>query len=184
MLDLLVHLVTISHRLELWRIDPLLHGELTLKLCCLYEAKAESVDLPCASEPLPEATFLRYNRSHLLECKEECARALDFIKKARQNAPLGDGPKRMLRTMDHTAERKGKPEEVMAGDKGEEKGLGGRVRQSGLVLEDLHAELVYVLTRICVKLATTIPPPLSNYCNYYSYCTLQREEITIRVCCS
>ena len=44
------------HALELWRIDPLLHGEVCLKLGCLYEAKAE---LRQAVKPLgPTGVYL------------------------------------------------------------------------------------------------------------------------------
>ena len=39
--SLLHQLVTIFHMLGVWQVDPLLHGEVSLKLECLREASAD-----------------------------------------------------------------------------------------------------------------------------------------------
>lgn len=129
-----------------------------LKLCCLYEAKADRKNTAsCATVPLPEAAmFLRYSRSHLLHCKEECERALDCIKMSRDSASLGGGADELQAMF----KKKGGVGGIQ-GDVGPVKDGGDKDTMLGgrLVLEDLHAEFVYVLTRVDVKLASTIPPP-------------------------
>ena len=162
-MELLAQLVSICHKLELWRVDPLLHGDLMLKLCCLYEARAERKDQIRPIAPLPEvAMFLFYTRSHLLQCKEECERALDCIKKSRKSAALSgafDGLSGVFNKKDGVTGKKGGGGEMEKEKEVVKDGGSG----SKMVLEDLHAEFVYVLMRVQVKLATTIPHPPGNY---------------------
>ena len=122
-MELLKELVHISHSIELWRTDALLHGGLCLKLCCLHEAKAERRDTAAV-----EANFLFHDRSQLLHCQEELERGLRCIKLARERCDT-------------------------AGSDGDD--VGGPVTDLCL----LHADFIYALTRVQVKLAGTIPPP-------------------------
>lgn len=125
-MQLLTELVAVSHMLELWRVDPLLHGEICLKLCCLLECQAENrgVAPPILDGRL--VTFLGYHRSRLLGCRQELEEVLAFVQLARQKERRGEGESDL--------------EDC----------------SSSLAL--LHAECLYALTRIQVKLASTNPP--------------------------
>lgn len=112
----LAQLVEVLATLELWRIDPLLHGELCLKLACLYEARAQLR----ATTHLMEGFPLLYDRSLLLECLSQLERDVVCVEQARTEQSLDD------LTTD---------------------------------LESLHVHFLVALTRVRVKLSTTIPPP-------------------------
>ena len=47
---ILEQLLEVFHVLELWRVDPLLHGELGYKLACLQEARADLKHATAASQ--------------------------------------------------------------------------------------------------------------------------------------
>lgn len=108
----LAQLVDVFHALELWRVDPILQGELCLKLASLYEAKAT---LKTTSRQL-EGFVLLYDRKLLLECLAQLERDVRCVEVARE-------------CMD------------------------------GRNLETLHAQFLMAMTRVKVKLASTIPPP-------------------------
>ena len=114
-------------------MDPLLHGELCLKLASLYEARAQLR----ASSHLMQGFTLLYDRSLLLECLSELERDVRCVEEARSQQSL---------------------DEKITTD-----------------LESLHAQFLVALTRLRVKLATTIPPP-SKYppflCIEWQYTTL------------
>ena len=124
-MEVLIELIFIFETLELWRLDPLLHGEMCLKLCCLQEAKADR-----SSPPDPLALFLSYDRCQLLACQAELEKSLHCLEIARQSISIG-------------------------GDTLQSESTGGKT--SDLMV--LHAEFVYSLIRVQVKLASTIPPP-------------------------
>ena len=125
-----------SQSLQLWQTDPLLHGELHLKLGCLYEAKAEvkgqnrqggggsktmsNVTL------VGEGNFQLYDRKQLLECLSELEVGLQCVQMARA--------------------------EMMEESK---KGVG----KEGAEIAVLHSEYMFSITRVKIKLASTIPPP-------------------------
>lgn len=143
---LLSELVAVSHWLELWRVDTLLHGELCLKHCCILEAKAESRDPPGTVDGVP-VTFMRYDRSQLLLCCQELERVDSFIKLAREREMRGG-----------------------VGGKEEVDGAGameGEELSTDLAI--LHAECVYALIRVQVKLASTNPPPGETGGPYTAY---------------
>lgn len=139
-------MVAVSHWLELWQVDTLLHAELVLKHCCILEAAAESRHPPSKVDGVP-VTFLKYDRSRLHHCLRELEKAEDFVKRAREREARGG---------------------VSSGGGGGG-GLGGKEEGVVGVPEDgeelkthlaiLHAECVYALTRVKVKLASTNPPP-------------------------
>ena len=140
-LQLLVRLVEVSQSLQLWQIDPLLHGELHLKLACLYEAKAEVKGhdkLGGGSKPISNVTlvdeggfFQLYDRQRLLECLSELEQGLKCVQMARAEM-MEEG----------------------AGGKGR-KGVGQE--EEGITV--LHSEYMFSIARVKVKLASTIPPP-------------------------
>lgn len=143
-------LVEVFHSLEFWRVDPLLLGELCIKLGCLHEAKAQLKhpnSLSCTLVKLAtddESFVLEFDRSQLLVCLAELERGLKCIELAKEDSALDVRP------------REEKRREVVT------------------ELNVLHAELVYAVTRVRLKLASTIPPPceyipviiVSNY--YYN----------------
>ena len=140
-MELLVQLVWISSMLSLWQMDPLLHGQYMLKLCCLYEARAEPHDYSTSANP--DSRFLLYNRTLLLKCRDECEKALEYVRKSRQgHSFMGDY-------------RCSSPR-LWAGVGGPG-GSGGEKLYAGQ-LEEMHAELECMRVRVLVKLATTIPP--------------------------
>ena len=112
----LAQLVEVFSTLELWRTDPLLNGELCLKLACLYEARAQLR----ATAHLMEGFPLLYDRSLLLECLSQLERDVVCVERARSQQCPDD----------------------LSTD-----------------LESLHAQFLVALTRVRVKLSTTIPPP-------------------------
>ena len=137
-MDLLMQLVWIANTLSLWQVDPLLHGRLMLKLCCLYEARAEPREVLLSADP--DALFLTYSRTLLLHCEEECSKSLEYIKRSRRGHSFaGD--------FRHSP-----------GSRSDGEGGGGE-RLYRRHLEELHAEFEYMRLRLKVKLATTIPPP-------------------------
>jgi len=123
--------VLIAHQLELWHVDLPLHAELCPKHCCLLEAKAKKTDLPGEVEGVP-VTFLLYNRSQLLTCQEELEKTMEFVRLARE---------RRVKGSEGAVEGKSLSENPDAD------------------LAVIHAECLYALTRIQVKLASTNPPP-------------------------
>ena len=142
-LQLLIRLVEVSQSLRLWQTDPLLHGELHLKLACLYEAKAEikghdrlggagsNVNAATSNLSLGNESrgfFQLYDRQQLLECLSELEVGLKVVQLARAEM------------MEEERGRKGAWQEV-------EK------------LAVLHTEYMFTTTRVKVKLASTIPPP-------------------------
>ena len=129
-MQLLTELVAIAHTLELWRVDSLLHGELCLKLCCLLECQAENRGEVPPTVDGKLVTFLGYHRSQLLTCRRELESTLAFIKLAQQK----EGRRREGRVR------------------------GSEQEDSCSSLSLLHVECVYDLTRVQVKLASTIPP--------------------------
>lgn len=136
-----MQLVWVSSMLSLWQVDPVLHARYMLKLCCLYEARAEPRELLLS--PDPDALFLLYNRSLLLNCDAECKKALKYVKKSRQEQSF-------------TGDSRQPP-------RGSGRGFGGGEGKGGerlyrRHLEELHAELEFMRLRVKVKLATTIPP--------------------------
>jgi len=124
--------------LSLWQVDPLLHGQIMLKLCCLYEARAEPQELLLTD---PNSLFLLYDRSLLLKCEKECEKSLEYVKQSRQDRYF----------IGYFCQR---PSSENGGDKRCEEGEGLYRKQ----LEELDAELEFSLMRVRVKLATTIPP--------------------------
>lgn len=136
--QLLSELMEVSNWLELWRVDTLLHGELCLKHCCILEAKAENRDPPGTVDGKP-ITYLDYNRSQLLHCQQELEKAESFIKLAREREMRGG-----------------------FGGKEEVAGAGAAAGSLSTDIAILHAECVYALTRVQVKLASTNPPPGAN----------------------
>ena len=141
-LQLLVQLVEVSQSLQLWQTDPLLHGELHLKLACLYEAKAEVRGHDSrlgGSKPVSNITLVGgeggfsqlYDRAQLLECLSELELGLKCVKMARAEL-MGEEARRRR--------RKG-------------------VEQEGAEITVLHSEYMFSITRVKVKLASTIPPP-------------------------
>jgi hypothetical protein len=137
-------LVEVSQSLQLWQTDPLLHGELHLKLACLYEAKAEikghDSRLGGSSKPVSNITLLAeggfsqlYDRAQLLECLSELELGLKCVKMARAEMMEEAACKA-------TRRRKG-------------------VEQEGAEITVLHSEYMFSITRVKVKLASTIPPP-------------------------
>lgn len=128
-LRLLQLLVEVAHSLHLWQTDALLHGELCLKLACLYEAKADLRQDRHGSKTtstvmLDEGLLLLYDRKQLLECLDELEQGLKCVQMARARV---------------TEESKGAERDTEIGV--------------------LHAEYMYSVTRVKVKLASTIPPP-------------------------
>ena len=123
---LLNQLVQVFHILEVWCIDPLLHGELTLKLSCLKEAKAELGHSRRMSriDTLEVSQFLLHDRSQLLQCLSELLLGLKCVQCAREDEYI-------------------------------DKSGAGEVSD----LEMLHVEFVHAITRVKLKLASTIPPP-------------------------
>lgn len=87
---LLVELAAIAHLLQLWCIDPLLHCELSLKLACLQEAKAERRE-KTKSRADGDTLFLSHDRSQLLQCREELERGLRCIALAQQQQEGSEG---------------------------------------------------------------------------------------------
>ena len=140
--QLLVQLVEVSQSLQLWQTDPLLHGELHLKLACLYEAKAEIRGhdrLGGDSKPVSNVTlvdeggfFQLYDRKQLLECLSELELGMKCVQTARAEM--------MEEECWATRGRKG-------------------VGQEGAEIAVLHSEYMFSITRVKVKLASTIPPP-------------------------
>ena len=128
-MKLLSELVAVSHSLELWRMDCLLHGELCLKLCCLLEAKAEKQEAPPTLDGVA-VTFMGYDRAELLSCEQELEKVIAFVKEVHEGG----------------AEER------------EEEGEEGILKDSMTDLAMFHAECVYTLTRIRVKLASTNLP--------------------------
>ena len=127
---MLTQLVEVAHSLHLWQTDPLLHGELRLKLACLYEARAElkpkrPVTKATSAVKLDVDLHQMYDRQRLLECLYELSGGVECVGRARS-----------WRTEETTGERDG----------GKEMGV-------------LHAEYMYAMTRVKIKLASTIPPP-------------------------
>ena len=131
-MQLLSELVAVSHCLELWRVDCLLHGELSLKLSCLLEAKADNQTPPPTLDGRP-VTFVHYDRAQLLRCEEELEKVTAFVKMAREGG-------------------RGEGEEGGGGG-------GGIAEESTTDLAILHAECEYALMRVRVKLASTNLPP-------------------------
>ncbi len=167
---MLVQLVWISSMLSLWQLDPLLHGQYMMKLCCLYEARAEPHDYSVSTNP--DSRFLLYNRSLLLKCRDECEKSLEYMKKSRQgHSFMGDyrcsSPK--------LCGGVGGP-----GEKGGEKLYAGQ-------LEELHAEFEYVRLRVLVKLAATIPPTwgeLLQCCFHHTHWYFKYTPIGTSLNCS
>ena len=131
-LELLIQLVEVAHSLELWQTDAHLHGELRLKLACLYEAKAElrnekRVSMATSVAALEEGLTQPYDRQQLLVCLQELELGLECVERAR------------AQTM--------------------EENRGGGEKDGGEEIRVLHSEYVYAITRVKVKLASTIPPP-------------------------
>ena len=133
-----------SQSLQLWQTDPLLHGELHLKLACLYEAKAEVRGHDSrlgGSKPVSnimlvggEGGFSQfYDRAQLLKCLSELELGVKCVKMARAEM-MGEEACRAGRR------RKG-------------------VEQEGAEITVLHSEYMFSITRVKVKLASTIPPP-------------------------
>lgn len=144
--------MAVSHMLDLWRIDPLLHGELCLKMCCILECSAKNRKKagPLESAKLLDsvvATFLKYDRSKLLKCQQELQRALAFIQQAR-----------------HREEKYGDAGGGIGGRKGE-----GELEDPVSDLAVLHVECIFALTRIQVKLASTCPPKGKYFILLYFY---------------
>ena len=75
----LAQLVDVFHSLELWRVDPLLQGELSLKLATLYEARAT-----LRSPHSLDGFDLLYDRALLLECKTQLERDVYCVEAARE----------------------------------------------------------------------------------------------------
>ena len=134
-------LVRIASVLDLWQVDPLLHGQLMLKLCCLYEARAEPHEILSTD---PNSLFLSYNRSLLLKCEEECEKSLKCMKNSRQEWYFTGYFRRHPLSVTGE-ERRGEGESLYRKQ-----------------MEELNAEFEFTLMRIKVKLATTIPPPLGS----------------------
>ena len=147
-MQLLVQLVEVSQSLHLWQTDPLLHGELHLKLACLYEARAEikghnrrlggSSSRPVSNITLVEegGFFQLYDRKQLLECLCELETGLKCVQMARA--------------------------EMMEEECGARRRRWGRrkgVEQEEAEIVVLHSEYMFVITRVKIKLASTIPPP-------------------------
>ena len=130
-------LVEVFHSLEVWRVDPFLLGELCIKLGCLHEAKAQLKhpnSMSCTLVKLPtedESFILEFDRSQLLVCLAELERGLKCVELAKEDNTLDARPR----------SREGEGREVIT------------------ELDVLHAELVYAITRVRLKLASTIPPP-------------------------
>ena len=87
-LELLIQLVEVAHSLELWQTDAHLHGELRLKLACLYEAKAElrnekRVSMATSVAALEEGLTQLYDRQQLLVCFQELELGLECVERAR-----------------------------------------------------------------------------------------------------
>ncbi len=131
-MQLLSELVAVADSLELWRVDCLLHGELSLKLCCLLEARAKKQEAPPILDFKP-VTFVNYDRPQLLNCQQELEKVVAFVKASREGEVL-------------------------------ERASKGTVKESATDLAILHAECVYTLTRIRVKLASTNLPPGETQC--------------------
>lgn len=135
-LQLLIQLVEVADSLQLWQTDAFLHGELHLKLACLYEAKAERwkrrfTAKPSSTMSLEEGLVSPlYDRQQLLECLKELELGLECVQRARAQVV----------------------EERKRAETGEE-------------IRVLHSEYVYAITRLKVKLASTIPPP-RECCNH------------------
>ena len=132
-MQLLIQLVEVSQSLQLWRTDPLLHGELHLKLACLYEAKAEVKGrdrLGGGSKAVSNNTLVGegfsqlYDRKQLLEWLNELEIGLQCVQMAR------------AQMMDE----------------------GSRLKKEAEIIV-LHSEYMFSIMRVKVKLASTIPPP-------------------------
>ena len=110
-------------------MDAFLHGELHLKLACLYEAKAE---LRPARRNINRGVKLDdgllYDREQLLECLKELELGIQCVEGART---------RSLEELNVKMEGEGEGEEIRV----------------------LHSEYVYAITRVKMKLISTIPPP-------------------------
>lgn len=76
----LAQLVDVFHSLELWRVDPVLQGELCLKLATLYEARATLR----ASQTSLDGFVLQYDRALLLECQTQLKRDVCCVEAARE----------------------------------------------------------------------------------------------------
>ena len=138
--------MAVAHWLELWRHDALLHGELCLKHCCILEAGAESRDPPGTVDNIP-VTFMAHDRAKLLECRRNLEQTETFIKQAREQAMRVEGGRRPGETVVTFSE-----DDDQIAD-----------------LAIVHAECVYALTRVQVKLAAASPPPgKENIYFYYS----------------
>ncbi len=109
----LAQLVDVFHALELWRVDPVLQGELCLKLASLYEAKA-TLKIPFRQL---KGFVLLYDRKLLLECLAQLERDVNCVEVARECVEEGGN------------------------------------------LGTLHTQFLMAITRVKVKLASTIPPP-------------------------
>ena len=87
--------------LRLWEVDALLHGELSLKLACLYEAKADRSSkhpppFSSSSSSSPSSLGLLYDREGLLHCLAELEQGLKSLQLARLACSEGRGHTEVL----------------------------------------------------------------------------------------
>ena len=153
-------------------MDPLLHGELCLKHCCLLEAKADSREPPGTVDGQP-VTFMHYDRAQLLQCRHELETAINFVTQAREKEEMRDeaagggweeGEGVMREMVEEEKDRKTSAAYTAATSVTTAATsvttaavVGGR--DVSAELATLHAECLFALTRVQVKLASTNPPP-------------------------